>query len=87
MQNTSIFDHDTGSFKTRYKKGIKKKKKKKKERKKKGRVGEEETCSIYIYIYGNKKYLHSICILINAIYILIILSFVSYLIFLREKFR
>lgn len=52
MQNTSIFDHDTGSFKTRYKKGIKKKKEKEKgeeEKRKGGRRG--NLFDIYIYIY------------------------------------
>lgn len=85
MQNTSIFDHDIGSFKTRYKKGTKKKKGKK-EKKKKKKDGREKRKPVrYIYIYT--VVIKSICILINTIYILIILSFVSYLIFLCEEFR
>lgn len=87
MQNTSIFDHDIGSFKTRYKKGTKKKKGKK-EKKKKKKDGREKRKPVrYIYIYIYTVVIKSICILINTIYILIILSFVSYLIFLCEEFR
>lgn len=66
MQNTSIFDHDIGSFKTRYKKGIKKKRKEK--RRRRGNQFDIYICTVVI---------KNIYILINTIRILIISSFVS----------
>lgn len=66
---------------------VQKKRKEKRKRRRRKKMGGRRGNQFDIYIYIYTVVIKSICILINTIYILIILSFVSYLIFLCEEFR